>query len=86
MAKCKSCGADIVWIETRSGKQMPCDAGLIPFWAKVKAKEKIVTDSGDVVSCLLDGDPEEMTGLGAQVALCDLPVCRQAQKEVEHEG
>lgn len=64
MARCKSCGADIVWITTRSGKPMPCDVGLIPFWAKVKAKEKVVTDSGDVVSCLLDGDPEEITGLG----------------------
>lgn len=23
--KCKSCGADIIWIKTLAGKQMPCD-------------------------------------------------------------
>lgn len=25
MAKCKSCGADIIWIVTPNGKKMPCD-------------------------------------------------------------
>lgn len=47
MAKCKSCGADIVWIETVNGKKMPCNSekttivtedgktiiGHIPHWA-----------------------------------------------------
>ena len=26
--KCRSCGADIVWIETAKGKSHPCDPGL----------------------------------------------------------
>lgn len=64
MARCRSCGAEIVWMKTKAGKKMPCDPGLVPFWAKLKAKEKVVTQEGDVVSCLLDGDTEEMTGLG----------------------
>lgn len=35
MTKCKSCGADLVFIRTKSGKYMPCDAR--PRWfAEVK--------------------------------------------------
>lgn len=29
MATCKSCGADIVWVKTESGKSMPLDASPI---------------------------------------------------------
>lgn len=25
MSKCRSCNAEIIWIETKSGKMMPCD-------------------------------------------------------------
>ena len=64
MAKCRSCGAEIAFMKTRNGKGMPCDPGWIPFWADIKAKDKIVTTDGDVVNCRLDGDPAELTGLG----------------------
>ena len=80
MARCKSCDAEIVWIRTKAGKQMPCDAGYVPFWAKVKAKEKIVTDSGDVISCLLDGDPEEMTGVGHRSHFATCPFSKQHRR------
>lgn len=47
MAKCKGCQADIVWIKTANGKNMPCNTekttiittdgqtvvGHIPHWA-----------------------------------------------------
>lgn len=39
MAKCKGCGADIVWIKTANGKNMPCD----------EAKTTIVTESGETL-------------------------------------
>lgn len=29
VCKCKSCGADIVWIKTTNGKSMPCDATAV---------------------------------------------------------
>ncbi|MBR2507221.1 MAG: hypothetical protein IKB70_10075 [Bacilli bacterium] len=46
MAQCKGCGADIIWIETKNNKRMPCDIkettvitidgrvveGYIPHW------------------------------------------------------
>ena len=31
IGKCRSCGANIVWITMASGKKMPCDAGMISF-------------------------------------------------------
>ena len=64
MAKCKSCGAPIVWVKTRNRKDMPCDPSLVPFWAKFRAKGKIVSLDGDLVSCEFEGPPEEMTGVG----------------------
>ena len=29
MAVCRSCGAEIVWIETKAGHQTPCDPDLL---------------------------------------------------------
>ncbi len=40
MAKCKGCGAEIVWIKTANGKNMPCNT----------EKTTIVTEAGEVVT------------------------------------
>lgn len=40
MAKCKGCGAEIVWITTKAGKQMPCN----------NEKTTIVTEQGETVT------------------------------------
>lgn len=64
MAKCRSCGAEIVWIQMRSGASMPCDPALVPFWAKLKGKGKIVTQDGDLVSCEFEGPMDDMTNVG----------------------
>lgn len=29
MSKCKSCGAEVVWVEMESGKKMPIDADSV---------------------------------------------------------
>lgn len=44
---CRSCGAQIVWIKTTSGKSMPCNAGLIRF-ARGGGPETFVTAEGKV--------------------------------------
>ena len=31
--KCRSCGAEIVWIRMLSGKKMPCNAELLRYFA-----------------------------------------------------
>ena len=61
---CRGCGAPILWIKTGGGKSMPCDPEQITYWEKPKAKEKVVTPNGMVISCELDGDPQAATGVG----------------------
>ena len=64
MSKCRSCGAEVTWIRMASGKKMPCDAAPVMYWAKMGGTEKIVTPNGEVISCELQGDVKEATGLG----------------------
>lgn len=64
MTRCKACGARVVWIRTRSGKRMPCDADTIVYWENPKGSKKVVTPDGDVVSADLKGKPENATGVG----------------------
>ena len=49
MSKCRSCNAEIVWIQTPKGKWIPCDAGLIAY--KEGGNELLVKDDGSTVRC-----------------------------------
>lgn len=49
MAKCKSCGAEIIWLKTAAGRNMPVDAEEVYFYADKDGKELFVTDNGVVV-------------------------------------
>ena len=64
MAKCKGCGAEIIWIKTPGGKSIPCDPEQVMYWEKTKAKGKVVTPNGEVLSCEFTGEPDIATGLG----------------------
>ena len=64
MPNCKKCGAPIVWIKTPGGKSMPCDAEPVTYWKENKARGKIVTPNGEVISCKFDGALHEATGIG----------------------
>ena len=64
MGKCKGCGAEIIWIMSPSGKVIPCDPEQVKYWQKPKAKGKIVTPNGEVLSCEFDGDPQAAAGIG----------------------
>ena len=63
-AKCRGCGAEIVWIPTPGGKSMPCDPEQVVYWQSPTGLHKIVTPNGQVVSASLDGDPQTATGIG----------------------
>ncbi len=39
MTRCKSCGAEIIWIKTTSGKTMPCNAKEVVYWKNKDGKE-----------------------------------------------
>ena len=49
IAKCKSCRAPIVWIKTKNGKNMPCDADTVEYQENYKGKSTIVTEDGRVL-------------------------------------
>lgn len=61
---CKSCGAVIRWITMPSGKSMPVDYEPVTYWEKPKAKGKIVTPNGMIISCEFSGDLQKATGVG----------------------
>lgn len=54
-AKCRACGAEIIFIKTKAGKQMPCDPVPVPYWPRDGGSGRIVSMDGRVVSCDLDG-------------------------------
>lgn len=49
---CRKCGARIMWIRTKSGKNMPVNPELIDYTipADRTGKERIVTQEGDVIA------------------------------------
>ena len=49
--KCKSCGADIVFIKTPSGKSIPCDAEAVVYIRTEEGKDRIVTGEGATLRC-----------------------------------
>ncbi len=64
MARCRSCGAEILWIKMASGKAMPVDPDQVPYWERRGGQGKIITPNGEVISCDLEGDIQEATGIG----------------------
>ena len=63
MGKCRSCGAEILWIETPGGKAMPCNPEPVYYWVG-EGKERVVTPNGEVIACKLTGDLSDATGIG----------------------
>lgn len=80
MGKCKGCGREIIWIMTPSGKCMPCDPELVPYWEAPKARQKIVTRQGNLVSCDLEPRSEKETGTGYIPHWSTCPVAGQFKR------
>jgi hypothetical protein len=69
--ECRRCGRPIVWITTPKGKLMPCDAQAVMYWEKPGAPGKVVTTTGDVVSCEFTGQgPPTGCGYVSHFATC----------------
>lgn len=61
MGQCRTCGARIMWIRTKAGKNMPVDPELVDYRKAAGGKERIVTPEGDVVAgerCKAEGQPD----------------------------
>ena len=71
MSRCKSCGAEIVWIKSAGGKWIPCDEGLVPYRESETGAESVVLDNGQVVRCTFKyaGQPTGMARI-AHWATC----------------
>lgn len=56
MAKCKGCGAEIVWVKTHAGKSMPCDPQVFDIVEDPKCKTIYVTEGGRTVRGFASGN------------------------------
>ena len=70
MSKCRSCGAEIIWIELASGKYMPCDADKISYKQNFHfEKLTLITPEGKVTRG--DFDPgSDLIGYTSHFATC----------------
>ena len=73
-SKCRGCGCQIMWIRTKAGRNMPVDPNSVGYRRPKegeKAKQKIVTQYGEVVSANIVGDAEaEGYGYISHFATC----------------
>ena len=82
MARCKGCGAEIVWIKTTAGKALPCDAPLVMYAARKGAKGRSVTPSGAILAADVVDDPAQAHGVGHIAHWATCPAARQFRKKV----
>lgn len=64
MSRCRSCGAEIRWIKTFSGKQMPVDAEPVRFFPDGEGRDMFVMKHGAVVSGTRAGIDDDHTYVG----------------------
>jgi len=76
MSKCKSCGAEIIWIKMKgTGKAMPCDAQKVSYsenlhpGAEGVQVQTLVTEHGTVVRTYFDSDGDKV-GYVSHFATC----------------
>lgn len=70
MSKCKSCGAEIIWIKTAAGKSMPCNPQKISFrndWSENGLT--LITPDGKIAKGTLDLDSDTY-GYESHFATC----------------
>lgn len=81
MARCKGCGAEIRWLKLPSGKSMPVNPELIPYWKDPKGDRKVMTPNGEVITCTCTGKPGEETGVGYVPHWATCPEEKQFRKK-----
>lgn len=71
MSKCKSCGAEIIWIKTANGKSMPCDPEAHFVSERSDGNETFVMRDGRVVKGFRAyGDATSPVGYISHFATC----------------
>ena len=69
---CKACGKTILWVQTKRGKQMPCDWRPVPFRPATGGKARVVSPEGDVIAAEIceGGEPGVQWGYTPHWATC----------------
>lgn len=62
--KCAGCGEMVIWAKTQAGKNMPCNPTLHNYKIDSTGKEKIVTQTGKVVTGVTGVDAQSADGFG----------------------
>lgn len=63
-SQCRACGKSIVWMKTKAGKSMPCDARFYRYRADENGSQRILNHSGEIIKCELVEGQENATGFG----------------------
>lgn len=61
---CRICGKRIRFIRMKSGKSMPVDETFVNYKLAAGGKDRIVTPTGEVVTCIAGVDVGEADGFG----------------------
>ena len=66
MARCKGCGAEILWIQSAKtvGKMIPCDPEPVPYRRSGTGTRRIVTPGGSVLACEYLEDAQDADSYG----------------------
>ncbi len=71
MARCKACGAPIIWIKLKTGKNMPCDAQPIHYSPSCNGNLMLITPDGAVLGGgVARDDTSKFVGYTSHFATC----------------
>lgn len=65
MANCRSCGAAIVFVESKAGKHIPCDPEVVTA-DECDVGDKLVTEYGEVIR--VTGNRDDDFGLYGRIS------------------
>lgn len=68
MARCISCGAQIVWLRNERGSYIPANEGLVPYVKAPGGRDSVVNDKGEVIRCHIQEEADELTTGYARVS------------------
>lgn len=69
MSQCRSCGAKIDWIETKSGSMMPVDPEYVEY-DEAEAGTVLVTDGGNIYTVKDEQNLPNVRGRISHFASC----------------
>lgn len=63
-SRCRSCGKQIMFIRTKSGRNMPVDSAFVNYRSNPGGRDRVVLETGEVVACDAGVDAGDSDGYG----------------------